>query len=221
MSGLGQTGPHFWASLTSVHGLTGMGCPKRSASAYRMPLKAYVVPSLSPRSFPPLSWITGGRRLGPVACACAAVAAAASSFPVPKAVPATPATAPPTRAVVVPSIFRRLIRPNGVFDDSLAIVSPSAAFRGSPGRPAGSGQLVILHRREGMMSSRRAAASPVWDRTGGMARGRRALHLPWQRRRPHRVSLTRDAMRDAGEVLTMTRTPLAHRALGQTPSQDL
>ena len=35
------------------------------------------------------------------------------------ALPATAATAPPTKAVVVPSIFLRFIRPNGIFDSSL------------------------------------------------------------------------------------------------------
>ena len=50
--------------------------------------------------------------------------AGAFGFSWAKALPATPATAPPTRAVVVPSIFRRFIRPNGVFDDSSLIALP-------------------------------------------------------------------------------------------------
>src|SRR6476619_4277566 len=89
-----------------------------------MPRNEKVLPSRRPRIFPHSSWSTGGFRLGPVAGAAAGVEdAEAFGFSWAKALPATPATAPPTRAVVVLSIFRRFIRPNGVFDDS-SLIAP-------------------------------------------------------------------------------------------------
>ena len=46
------------------HAGTGFGISKRSACAYGMPRKVNTSPSFKPRSFPPLTWTTGGCRFG-------------------------------------------------------------------------------------------------------------------------------------------------------------
>src|SRR5436190_16129401 len=84
-----------------------------------MPRKEKVFPSLRPRILPHSSSRMGGLRLAPVA---AAAADEPFVFSCPNALPAAPARAPPTRTVLVPSIFRRFIGPNGVFDVSSLIV---------------------------------------------------------------------------------------------------
>src|SRR5436190_5017622 len=88
-----------------------------------MPRNEEVLPSLRPRSLPPLIWTTGGFRLGPDD---EAGDGAALGFACSKASPVTPATTPPRRAVVVPSIWRRFIRPSGACDVSLAMLPPEA-----------------------------------------------------------------------------------------------
>ena len=60
--------------------------------------------------------------LTPAAGAAGAAGDAGLGTSCPKGFPATPATAPPTRAVVAPSIFRRLMGPNGVLVDSSLIL---------------------------------------------------------------------------------------------------
>ena len=60
-----------------------------------MPRNEKVLPSRRPRTFPHSSWSTGGFRLAPVAGAAAGRAGAwVFGFSCPKALPATPATAP-------------------------------------------------------------------------------------------------------------------------------
>ena len=94
-----------------------------------MPRNEDVLPSLRPRSFPPLTWTTGGFRLGPVAGRGRRRRGGAAS-PARTASPATPATAPPSRAVVVPSIVRRFIWPNGCWVDSFIFALPFPEFCG-------------------------------------------------------------------------------------------
>src|ERR1044072_4856259 len=86
-----------------------------------MPRNDDVLPSRRPRSFPPLTWTTGGARLGPAA---GASVEATGAFSCANTFPPTLAIAPPSNVVVVLSIFRRFMRPNGSCD-SFAMAAPS------------------------------------------------------------------------------------------------
>jgi hypothetical protein len=76
---------------------------------------------MRPRRVPHLACTTGGVTFGPAPGPTAGAGGFGRSCS--SASPATPATRPPSNAVV-PSIFRRLIRPSGVFDDSSDILPP-------------------------------------------------------------------------------------------------
>src|SRR5260370_14249320 len=95
-----------------------------------MPRNEDVFPSCRPRSFPPLTWTTGGFTFAPVVGAAAADGFGASCD---NAFPATPTTAPPIKAVAVPSSSRRFIRTVEGCDDSYALAVLSVAHR----HPAG------------------------------------------------------------------------------------
>src|SRR5262249_35209820 len=87
-----------------------------------MPRNEEVLPSRRPRSLPPLIWTTGGFRFGPVAAAADGLGASCDN-----GFPATPTTAPPIKAVAVPSSSRRfsscaMVRPPMVAASRVAAV---------------------------------------------------------------------------------------------------
>src|SRR5215203_5168808 len=90
-----------------------------------MPRKERVLPSRSPRSLPHVVCTTGGARFGPPPGESGPADPAPFGRSCAAAFPATPATTPPSRAVVVPSIVRRFICASGVFDgDSSDMLPP-------------------------------------------------------------------------------------------------
>src|SRR6478735_7519293 len=93
-----------------------------------MPRNEDVFPSRSPRRFPALIWTTGGSRFGLVDAGARGALGASSAKPV---LPA-PARAPPTSAVVVVSMVRRFIWPNGCWVESFIFASLRGILRPRP-----------------------------------------------------------------------------------------
>src|ERR1700761_5585805 len=101
--GLGHAAPQTCAFLMPSQGWTGLGWPKRSASAYLMPRKVRVLPSRRPRSLPDFRVMMGGFRFGEVGVAAFGAAGLSWADAVMAAAPARLA------AAVRVSRVRRLI----------------------------------------------------------------------------------------------------------------
>src|SRR5260370_273317 len=172
-----------------------------------MPRNEDVFPSCRPRSFPPLTWTTGGFTFSPFLRAPAADGFRASCH---NSFPATPTTAPTIKAVAVPSSSRRFIRTVECCDDSYAIAVLSVEHRHQAGLTAENAGIVsFLARGDDLPTIPHSAAT----------RSRRRIRLCNRLHSVDAIGAARRRMRDA-EQLDGVSDP-AYRAISRLTSRRI